>query len=115
MAFAARLNLRMQKEIKLLLDDPPHGVSLNLSEDENVLSSLSSIEASMSFIFYYFLFTFNRLSIFTVTLYADPYSLNQGIEGPEGTVYANGVFILKIQIPERCIFYRYQNQTSMPH
>jgi len=54
MAQAARLNLRMQKEIKLLLDDPPHGVSLNLSKDENVLSSLSSIEASMSFIFYYF-------------------------------------------------------------
>ncbi|CAD6237936.1 unnamed protein product [Miscanthus lutarioriparius] len=72
MAFAARLNLRMQKEIKLLLDDPPHGVSLNLSEDENVLSSLSSIEAR--------------------------------IEGPEGTVYANGVFILKIQIPERYPF-----------
>lgn len=37
------------------------------------------------------------------------------IEGPEGTVYAKGVFILKIQIPERCIFYRYQNQTSIPH
>ncbi|XP_066314506.1 uncharacterized protein [Miscanthus floridulus] len=72
MAFAARLNLRMQKEIKLLLDDPPHGVSLNLSEDDNVLSSLSSIEAR--------------------------------IEGPEGTVYANGVFILKIQIPERYPF-----------
>ncbi|KAG0538370.1 hypothetical protein BDA96_03G230200 [Sorghum bicolor] len=72
MAQAKRLNLRMQKEIKLLLDDPPHGVSLNLSEDENVLSSLSSIEAR--------------------------------IEGPEGTVYANGVFILKIQIPERYPF-----------
>ncbi|KAL5674466.1 hypothetical protein ACJX0J_018772, partial [Zea mays] len=72
MAQAARLNLRMQKEIKLLLDDPPHGVSLNLSEDKNVLSSLSSIEAK--------------------------------IEGPEGTVYAKGVFILKIQIPERYPF-----------
>ena len=61
MAQAKRLNLRMQKEIKLLLDDPPHGVSLNLSEDENVLSSLSSIEASMSFIFYFFWCTFNHL------------------------------------------------------
>ncbi|XP_062214494.1 uncharacterized protein LOC133915363 isoform X2 [Phragmites australis] len=59
MAQAARLNLRMQKEIQLLLNDPPHGVSLNLSE---------------------------------------------GIEGPEGTVYAKGVFILKIQIPERYPF-----------
>lgn len=72
MAQAARLNLRMQKEIKLLLDDPPHGVSLNFSRDENVLSSLSSIEAR--------------------------------IEGAEGTVYAKGVFILKIQIPERYPF-----------
>ncbi|XP_066316999.1 probable ubiquitin-conjugating enzyme E2 37 [Miscanthus floridulus] len=26
--------------------------------------------------------------------------INQGIQGPEGTVYAMGVFILKIQIPE---------------
>nr|TKW15249.1 hypothetical protein SEVIR_5G224900v2 [Setaria viridis] len=68
MAQAARLNLRMQKEIKLLQDDPPHGVSLN----ENDLSSLSSIEAR--------------------------------IEGPEGTVYAKGIFILKIQIPERYPF-----------
>ncbi|CAL4955700.1 unnamed protein product [Urochloa decumbens] len=68
MAQAARLNLRMQKEIKLLQDDPPHGVSLN----ENGLSSLSSIEAR--------------------------------IKGPEGTVYAKGVFILKIQIPERYPF-----------
>ncbi|CAO2165465.1 unnamed protein product [Urochloa humidicola] len=68
MAQAARLNLRMQKEIKLLQDDPPHGVSLN----ENGLSSLTSIEAR--------------------------------IEGPEGTVYAKGVFILKIQIPERYPF-----------
>ncbi|GJN18445.1 hypothetical protein PR202_gb05609 [Eleusine coracana subsp. coracana] len=72
MAQAARLNLRMQKEIKLLLKDPPHGVSLNLSEDESVLSSLSSIEAR--------------------------------IEGPEGTVYSKGVFVLKIQIPERYPF-----------
>ncbi|KAL6842516.1 hypothetical protein ACP4OV_027360 [Aristida adscensionis] len=72
MAQAARLNLRMQKEIKMLLNDPPHGVSLNLSEDENTLSSLSSIEAR--------------------------------IEGPEGTVYAKGVFTLRIQIPERYPF-----------
>ena len=42
-----------------------------------------------------------------------PYSLNQGIEGPEGTIYAKGVFILKIQIPERCVIflYKYGNQT----
>lgn len=72
MAQAARLNLRMQKEIKLLLSDPPPGISLNLSEEESALTSLSSIETR--------------------------------IEGPEGTVYSKGVFILKIQIPERYPF-----------
>ncbi|CAM0881615.1 unnamed protein product [Alopecurus aequalis] len=72
MAQAARLSLRMQKEIKLLLSDPPPGVSLNLSEEESALSSLSSIETR--------------------------------IKGPEGTVYSKGVFILKIQIPERYPF-----------
>ncbi|XP_044448112.1 uncharacterized protein [Triticum aestivum] len=72
MAQAARLNLRMQKEIKLLLSDPPPGVSLNLSEEESALTSLSSIETR--------------------------------IEGPEGTVYSKGVFVLKIQIPERYPF-----------
>ncbi|XP_037451121.1 probable ubiquitin-conjugating enzyme E2 37 isoform X3 [Triticum dicoccoides] len=72
MAQAARLNLRMQKEIKLLLSDPPPGVSLNLPDEESSLPSLSSIETR--------------------------------IEGPEGTVYSKGVFILKIQIPERYPF-----------
>ncbi|KAF6982298.1 hypothetical protein CFC21_000714 [Triticum aestivum] len=72
MAQAARLSLRMQKEIKLLLSDPPPGVSLNLSDEESSLPSLSSIETR--------------------------------IEGPEGTVYSKGVFILKIQIPERYPF-----------
>lgn len=46
-AQAARLNLRMQKEIELLLSDPPAGVSLNLSEHESAMSSLSSIDTSM--------------------------------------------------------------------
>jgi ubiquitin-conjugating enzyme E2 T len=69
MAQAARLNLRMQKEVKLLLNDPPHGVSLNLSGDESALSSLLSFEAR--------------------------------IQGPDETVYSKGVFVLKIQIPER--------------
>lgn len=47
MAQAARLNLRMQKELKLLTSDPPPGVSIpQLSDSENPLSSsLSSIEA----------------------------------------------------------------------
>nr|GMC65308.1 probable ubiquitin-conjugating enzyme E2 37 [Ipomoea batatas] len=71
MAQAARLNLRMQRELKLLLSDPPHGASFpSLSSSSS--PSLSSIDAQ--------------------------------IEGPEGTVYANGIFKLKIQIPERYPF-----------
>ncbi|KAI5017093.1 hypothetical protein ZWY2020_037471 [Hordeum vulgare] len=62
----------MQKEIKLLLSDPPPGVSLKLSDEGSALPSLSSIETR--------------------------------IEGPEGTVYSKGVFVLKIQIPERYPF-----------
>lgn len=47
MAQAARLNLRMQKELKLLLSDPPPGVSLPLlsDNDSSSSSSLSIIEA----------------------------------------------------------------------
>ncbi|XP_020572135.1 probable ubiquitin-conjugating enzyme E2 37 isoform X2 [Phalaenopsis equestris] len=73
MAQAARLNLRMQKEIKLLVVDPPPGVSFPfLSEMDSSLSSLSTIEARL--------------------------------RGPEGTVYSEGLFTLKIQIPERYPF-----------
>ncbi|KAL5572673.1 hypothetical protein UlMin_022270 [Ulmus minor] len=74
MAQAARLNLRMQKELKLLLTDPPPGASFpNLSPDSDLaFFSLSSIDAQ--------------------------------IKGPEETVYANGVFNVKIQIPERYPF-----------
>ncbi|KAL8149256.1 hypothetical protein AgCh_006309 [Apium graveolens] len=70
-AQAARLNLRMQKELKLLLTDPPPSSSFpHLSHHS--LFSLSSIIAH--------------------------------IEGPEDTVYANGVFKINIQIPERYPF-----------
>ncbi|THU62258.1 hypothetical protein C4D60_Mb01t03240 [Musa balbisiana] len=67
MAQAARLNLRLQKELKLLVTDPPHGVSLpSLSDNPNLPSvSLLSIEAQ--------------------------------IEGPEETVYSKGIFTVKIQ------------------
>ncbi|GMN69790.1 hypothetical protein TIFTF001_038844 [Ficus carica] len=72
MAQAARLNLRMQKELKLLLADPPPGASFpGLSSD--------SPDLSLSF-------------------------LDAQIKGPEGTVYADGVFNVKIQIPERYPF-----------
>ncbi|XVE98183.1 hypothetical protein REPUB_Repub03eG0083800 [Reevesia pubescens] len=66
MAQAVRLKLRMQKELKLLLTDPPHGASFPFLSD---ISDLSSIDAQ--------------------------------IEGPEETVYAKGIFKIKIQIPER--------------
>ncbi|CAI9285930.1 unnamed protein product [Lactuca saligna] len=74
MAQAARLNLRMQKEVKLLLTDPPPGASFpHLSPTSDLSSfSLTSIDAQ--------------------------------IQGPEDTVYEKGVFKIKIQIPERYPF-----------
>ncbi|KAK3210735.1 hypothetical protein Dsin_015441 [Dipteronia sinensis] len=72
MAQAARLNLRMQKELKLLLTDPPPGASLPLLSVDSDISSLSTIHAQ--------------------------------IEGPEESVYAKGIFDIKIQIPERYPF-----------
>ncbi|XVF34825.1 hypothetical protein REPUB_Repub18cG0091700 [Reevesia pubescens] len=69
MAQAVRLQLRMQKELKLLLTDPPHGASFPFLSPHSDLSDLSSIDAQ--------------------------------IEGPEETVYAKGIFKIKIQIPER--------------
>ncbi|XP_042491813.1 probable ubiquitin-conjugating enzyme E2 37 [Macadamia integrifolia] len=72
MAQAARLNLRMQKELKLLLTDPPPGVSLPMLTADSDSSNLSTIDAQ--------------------------------IDGPEGTVYAKGVFNIKILIPDRYPF-----------
>ncbi|XP_030541811.2 uncharacterized protein LOC115749220 isoform X2 [Rhodamnia argentea] len=72
MAQAARLSLRMQKELKLLLADPPPRASFPFLSPLSDLSSLSTILAQ--------------------------------IEGPEGSVYADGVFKIKIQIPERYPF-----------
>ncbi|KAK4415510.1 putative ubiquitin-conjugating enzyme E2 37 [Sesamum alatum] len=72
MAHAARLNLRMQKELKLLLTDPPPGASFPSLSDDSSVSSLTSIDALF--------------------------------QGPEGTVYAGGVFKIKIQIPGRYPF-----------
>ncbi|KAI3443798.1 hypothetical protein Pfo_000463 [Paulownia fortunei] len=72
MAHAARLYLRMQKELKLLLTDPPPGASFPSLSDDSSASSLTSIDALF--------------------------------QGPVGTVYASGVFKIKIQIPERYPF-----------
>ncbi|KAI7725539.1 hypothetical protein M8C21_025522 [Ambrosia artemisiifolia] len=75
MAEAARQNLRLQKELKLLLSDPPPGASFpHLSPNSSYRSS------------------------FSLT------SIDAQIEGPEGTVYEKGVFKIKIQIPERYPF-----------
>ncbi|KAF4358339.1 hypothetical protein F8388_014609 [Cannabis sativa] len=73
MAQVARLNLRMQKELKLLLSDPPPSASFPCLSPDSDLStfSLSVIDAQMI--------------------------------GPDGTVYEKGVFNIKIQIPERSV------------
>ncbi|CAM8931272.1 unnamed protein product [Rhodiola kirilowii] len=74
MAQAARLSLRMQKELKLLLSDPPPGATFPYlaSDSDHLTSSLTAIDAQ--------------------------------IEGPKGTVYENGYFHIRIQIPERYPF-----------
>ncbi|KAI3524595.1 hypothetical protein L1887_03254 [Cichorium endivia] len=74
MAQAARLNLRMQKEVKLLLTDPPPGASFSHLSPTSDLSSFSLA------------------------------AIDAQIQGPEGTVYEKGVFKIKIQIPERYPF-----------
>jgi ubiquitin-conjugating enzyme E2 T len=66
----------MQKELKLLLSDPPHGASFpHLSSAANGSGDFSTFS-----------------------------TIDAQIEGPEDTVYANGIFNLKIQIPERYPF-----------
>lgn len=107
MAQAARLNLRMQKEMKLLLTDPPPGVSLPLlSNDESTSTdaiSLSTIDARNPSSF------FSLISSHTSCLLKFFYRISSvcfglwlaGLQGPEGTVYEKGVFSIKIQIPER--------------
>ncbi|KAL6579246.1 hypothetical protein OROMI_009462 [Orobanche minor] len=72
MAQAARLSVRMHKELKLLLTDPPPGASFPTLSDDHSFPSLTSIDSIL--------------------------------QGPEGTVYANGLFKIKIQIPERYPF-----------
>ncbi|VVA93029.1 unnamed protein product [Arabis nemorensis] len=76
MAQAARLSMRMHKEVKLLLSDPPHGASFPH------LSSAAAGSADLS--------TFS--------------TIDAQIQGPEDTVYADGIFNVKIQIPERYPF-----------
>ncbi|KAI3845093.1 hypothetical protein MKW92_011327 [Papaver armeniacum] len=83
MAQAERLGLRMQKELKLLLSDPPSGVSFPMvSADPSELPTSSSSSSSSS-------------SLSTI---------NAMMEGPEGSVYAKGVFSIQIQIPDRYPF-----------
>ncbi|KHG01493.1 putative ubiquitin-conjugating enzyme E2 37 -like protein [Gossypium arboreum] len=51
MAQAARLKLRMQKELKLLLVDPPHGASFPTLSSRHDITDLSSIHARIRFSF----------------------------------------------------------------
>ncbi|CAN0901590.1 Probable ubiquitin-conjugating enzyme E2 37, partial [Linum grandiflorum] len=72
MAQAARLTLRLQKELKLLLTDPPPSTTFPFLSPGSDFSSLTTIDAH--------------------------------IKGPEGTVYSEGIFKIKIQVPERYPF-----------
>ncbi|KAL1112105.1 hypothetical protein E1A91_D02G107700v1 [Gossypium mustelinum] len=47
MAQEARLKLRMQKELKLLLVDPPHGASFPTLSSQSNITDLSSIHAQI--------------------------------------------------------------------
>lgn len=100
MAQAARLNLRMQKELKLLLTDPPPGASFPTLSDCGGDSSLTSIDARKSlFLSLSRKCSFNRIT--TPSWNAHTQRQFAVLQGPEGTVYSNGVFKIKIQIPER--------------
>ncbi|KFK26457.1 hypothetical protein AALP_AA8G251500 [Arabis alpina] len=86
MAQAARLSMRMHKEVKLLLSDPPHGASFpHLSSGASGSADLSYGASGSA-----------DLSTFS--------TIDAQIQGPEDTVYANGIFNVKIQILERYPF-----------
>lgn len=102
MAQAARLSLRMQKELKLLLSDPPPGASFPLLSADSDLFSLSSIDARKSYCCKIFHFQFRIPQIFDFWGLILVVGLSE-IEGPEETVYAKGIFHIKIQIPERFV------------
>ena len=101
---AARLNLRMQKELKLLLTDPPPGASFP-SLSSSSAPSLTSIDARKSSAIVSLCILSLLLSLTsTFALIHLTWCICTEIEGPEGTVYAKGVFRLKIQIPDRYYF-----------
>lgn len=103
MAQAARLNLRMQKELKLLITDPPPGATFPSLSSLSSVVSLSSIDARkfhcfildfLPFFFFFFWCIYFYVAIFSFWWITE-------IKGPEGSVYEKGIFKLKIQIPER--------------
>ncbi|CAK7334960.1 unnamed protein product [Dovyalis caffra] len=99
MAQAARLNLRMQKELKLLLTDPPPGASFPFLSSDSNFSSLSTIDARKLL---FFKSSIENLQNFLLLI--DQIFIGAEIEGPEGSVYGKGIFSIKIQIPERYPF-----------
>lgn len=105
MVQAARLSLRMQKELKLLLTDPPPGALFPFLTSDFDVSSLSSIDArSLPFhlnLFSLIIHFLKYIHLIHVHYLLSLHVVFTEIEGPEGTVYANGIFNIKIQIPER--------------
>ncbi|XP_021903281.1 uncharacterized protein LOC110818646 isoform X2 [Carica papaya] len=108
MVQAARLSLRMQKELKLLLTDPPPGALFPFLTSDFDVSSLSSIDArSLPFhlnLFSLIIHFLKYIHLIHVHYLLSLHVVFTEIEGPEGTVYANGIFNIKIQIPERYPF-----------
>ncbi|KAL8129656.1 LOW QUALITY PROTEIN: hypothetical protein V2J09_018811 [Rumex salicifolius] len=107
MAQAARLSLRMQKELKLLLSDPPHGASfpfLSAAGDAAHSSSSSSSSSASSLT----TIDVGKRSLSPISpsqgFYTQASYLCVEIEGPEGTIYSGGIFKIRIQIPERYPF-----------
>lgn len=75
MAQAARLNLRMQKELKILMTDPPPGVSIDISDYDNT-SSLTSFESSTFFTSDYRTSTIQIKNIFCFDYCTNSYSVH---------------------------------------
>ncbi|CAF1705704.1 probable ubiquitin-conjugating enzyme E2 37 isoform X1 [Brassica napus] len=104
MAQAARLSMRMQRELKLLLSDPPHGASFphlsSAASGSGDLSSFSSIDARLLLLNILLSLSISNIDLTLVSFCF----LSTEMEGPEDTVYANGIFDVTIQIPERYPF-----------
>lgn len=95
--------MRMQRELKLLLSDPPHGASFphlsSAASGSGDLSSFSSIDARLLLLNILLSLSISNIDLTLVSFCF----LSTEMEGPEDTVYANGIFDVTIQIPERLL------------